>query len=137
MDIKVDRKRKLSPSETKARIVEKEDGGIQTYITSAQGTCIELSFGALSMLHGLMNVVFAGAALSPLLPRVRLPVKRRLDFEDIYDIETSYNDDFLCEQRSPLIKLEVALQNGYLHDGWMTSRTKDVSWLSEYETHIA
>lgn len=41
------------------------------------------------------------------------------------------DDDFQCAQVSPLISLEEALQNGYLHDGLMTSRVKDIAWLSE------
>ena len=105
--------------------MEKDDRGIQTYITSVQETCIKLSFGALSMLHGLMHAVFRGggggggmgAALSALLPRARLPMKMLLNFENIYDIETSYNDNEIpCRQRSPLVKLVVEVRNGFLHD---------------------
>ena len=75
--------------------------------------------------------------MSELPPPSKPPVRRRLDFTHVYDIETEIiGDDELipCGQRSPLVKMEVAMQPGYLHDNWFTSRVADIKWLSELET---
>ena len=131
----VEKKRKLSPSGSKAKIVERADGSVFAEITDADENCARISFGALTLLHGLISAVLSGKRLpSPAKP----PVRRRLDFDNIFVIETFIEDEecIPCGQRSPLVKLDVALQPGYLHDGWLTSKQKDVQWLSEYQTNI-
>ena len=61
-----------------------------------------------------------------------LPVRRRLDFD--YHIDAQVLDDYIpCGQTTPLVPLEQAMQGGYLRDGWMTSRVKDIKWLVDSE----
>ena len=73
---------------------------------------------------------------------VKPPVQRKLDFDtDIYVQATDVdecNDDYIlpCGQRSPLVKLEDIWRRDSLLDGWMTSRVKDISWLSAIEIHF-
>ena len=100
-------------------------------ITGAQEKCARLSFGAISLLYGLLKTVMAKIELQP---PVKPPVRRRLDFEYVFDIETDDEDGHIqCGQRKPLVKLEIALQPGYIGDGWMTARVRDIPWLSEFE----
>lgn len=68
-------------------------------------------------------------------PVDKLPVRRRLDFEHHIDIE-ELDDDIPCGQRSPLVSLEVALNGGYVKDGWVTSRVRDVKWQSDCESFV-
>ena len=81
---RMERKRKLSPSGSKARIVEGEDGSVTAFITDGREKCVKLSHGAIRLLHGLLCTVLSG---TPTRPRVRLPLKRQIDFDSIYDIE--------------------------------------------------
>ena len=131
------RKRKLSMSGSKAVVVEGNDGSLYGEITDSQGHCARLSFGALSLLQGLLMTAFNKRVGD----MVKQSVRRRLDFNFMIETETSIederNDDIPCGQRSPLVKLEVALEGGYLRDGWMTSRVNDINWISEYETPSA
>ena len=68
---------------------------------------------------------FLMAALSGKEPPkpIKAPVRRRIDFDNVFDIETEVQEDSIqCGQETLLTSLEVALMPGYLHDGWMTSR---------------
>ncbi|MEW8545350.1 MAG: F-box protein [Candidatus Thiodiazotropha sp.] len=127
------RKRKLSPSGSKARIVESSDGSVYAEISDSTQKCTRISFGAMTLLHGLLMAALSGK--EPAKPS-RPPVRRKIDFDNIFHIETEEEDDYIsCGQTTPLPSLEVALTPGYLHDGWMTSRTDDIKWLSEvYKT---
>ena len=131
---RVIRKRKLSPSGSKARIVENSDGTMFAEIRDSRQKCSRISFGAMRLLHGLLM-----SALSEKEPPkpIKAPVRRRIDFDNVFDIETEVEEDSIqCGQETPLTSLEVALMPGYLHDGWMTSRTGDIKWLSEVHTNI-
>ena len=55
----VEKKSKLSPSGSKARIVERADGSVFEEITDADVNCARISFGALAMLHGLISAVLS------------------------------------------------------------------------------
>lgn len=84
------RKRKLSPSGSKARIVQEEDGTMYALITGAQEKCARLSFGAMSLLYGMLKAVMAETESQP---PVKPPVRRRLDFEYVIDIQTETDDE--------------------------------------------
>lgn len=125
MATKITRKRKLSPSGSKARIDEHQNGPVYGEITDPQGYHTKLSLGAMRLLQGLLLV-----AIEPVeKTMVKRPVKRRLDFDNLFDIVVEDDEAIPCGQKSPLVELEVALRGGYLRDGWMTSRVNDIMWL--------
>lgn len=124
----MNRIKQLSPSGSQVRVTE-ENGGFCAYITDNSRSHVKLSAGALSLLVGLLKVVLTGDAKLP--PRAKLPVRRRLRFEEL----TPANDDVKIphQQANQLTSLDVALQPGYINDGWMTARIQDIPWRSELE----
>ena len=56
MATKITRKRKLTPSGSKARIDERETGSVYGEITDTQGYHTKLSLGAMRLLQGLLLV---------------------------------------------------------------------------------
>ena len=128
----MDRIKQLSPSGSQVRVAE-ENGGWCAYITDNTRSQVKLTAGALSLLVGLLKVVLSGDANLP--PRAKLPVRRKLRFEDSYLTNNNDNDaddvEIPCGQADQLISLDVAMQPGYINDGWMTSRVQDIPWRSE------
>ena len=94
---------------------------------------MKLTAGALSLLVGLLKVVLTGEANLP--PRAKLPVRRKLRFEESCLTNNNDNGDddveIPCGQADQLISLDVAMQPGYINDGWMTSRVQGIPWRSE------
>ena len=80
--------------------------------------------------------------MRPVAQMVRPPVQRKLDFHTHIDVQATdddeCDDDYVlpCGQRSPLVKLEDIWRRDSFLDGWMTSRVKDISWLSTIDIHV-